>query len=47
MSAMIYYEELLYLFIYMCMLFTILTCMSVSVAIVVWCVRRIKGGKEE
>ena len=41
MSAMIYYEELLYLFLYICLFLTISVCATVSIAILVWCIRKI------
>lgn len=47
MSAMIYYDELLYLFLYMCNFLTIFVCMSISIGILVWCIRKIKEFKNE
>ena len=47
MSAMIYYEEILYLFLYGCLFLTIVTCASFSIAILVWCIRKIRGSKNE
>ena len=45
MSAMIYYEELLYLFLYICHLSVVIACMLVSGIIMIWCIAKIKGEK--
>lgn len=42
MSAMIYYEELLYLFLFICNLSAVVSCICVSIAILIWCYRKIK-----
>lgn len=42
MASMIYYEELLYLFVYVCWLFVTLVCLSVSIAVLVWCFKKVK-----
>ena len=42
MSAMNYYTELLYLFLIMCWVFAIVTCVCISLAILIWCFKKIK-----
>lgn len=45
MSAMIYYEELLYLFLYICLLSVVIACMLASGVILIWCIGKIKERK--
>lgn len=47
MSAMIYYDELLYLFLYICLLSVVIACMLVSGIILIWCIGKIRGNKDE
>ena len=37
-----YYTELLYLFLIMCWVFAIVTCACISLAILIWCFKKIK-----
>ena len=46
MSAMIYYEELLYLFLYGCILLTVIAFIIASIASIVMLIRCIKKIKE-
>lgn len=46
MSAMIYYDELLYLFLYTCMMLTVITFAGASIAILILCIKKIKEHKE-
>ena len=47
MSSMNYYTELLYLFIYFCWICAAVTVITISIAILVWCIRKIKEYKGE
>ena len=47
MSAMIYYDELLYLFLYICLSSVVIACMLASGVILIWCINKIKERKDE
>ena len=42
---MIYYEELLYLFLYVCLFSVIIACMLISATVLIWCIGKIRGDK--
>ena len=42
MSAMNYYTELLYLFLIMCWVFAVISCLMIAGLAVSWCVKKIK-----
>ena len=46
MSAMIYYTEEIYLFMYTYLILTIIVCIGVSMAILEWCIKKIKEWKD-
>ena len=46
MSAMIYYTELLYLFLYLCWFFVAITCLIIASIAVSWCIKKIKEYKK-
>lgn len=46
MSAMNYYTELLYLFLYLCWFFVAITCLMIASIAVNWCIKKIKEYKK-
>ena len=47
MSAMIYYDELLYLFLIMCWVFVAIVCLMFVGLALSWCIKNIKKIKEK